>query len=87
MVDQRMKEARAEEIIRREEQLILQRELVQFRRLLLLQTLSELRSQLERQGKRIHRAYGEGKDDKNNPHLNPEEDGEAWLQDRTELVG
>lgn len=87
LVDQRIKEARAEEIIRREEQLILQRELVQFRRLLLLQTLSELRSQLERQGKRLHQNYGEGKDEKNAPHINPEEDEEHWLHDRAELVG
>ncbi|KFM58689.1 hypothetical protein X975_19599, partial [Stegodyphus mimosarum] len=57
LVDQRMQEARAEEIIRREEQLILQRELVQFRRLLLLQTLSELRSQLERKSKRVHNNF------------------------------
>ncbi|GIY54548.1 uncharacterized protein CEXT_302291 [Caerostris extrusa] len=59
LVDQRMQEARAEEILRREEHLLLQRELVQFRRLLLLQTLSELRNQLEKQGKRFHRNYGE----------------------------
>ncbi|GBM56368.1 hypothetical protein AVEN_7174-1 [Araneus ventricosus] len=58
LVDQRMQEARAEEILRREEHLLLQRELVQFRRLLLLQTLSELRNQLEKQGKRFHRNYG-----------------------------
>lgn len=87
LVDQRMKEARAEEIIRREEQLLLQRELVQFRRLLLLQTLSELRSQLERQGKRLHRNYGDSKEDKKASHLSSENDDEDWLQDRTELVG
>ncbi|XP_054709267.1 uncharacterized protein LOC129218974 [Uloborus diversus] len=85
LVDQRMQEARAEEILRREEQLILQRELVQFRRLLLIQTLSELRSQLERQGKRLHRTYASGKEGEEDAHLSPED--EAWLQDHTELVG
>ncbi|KAG8201395.1 hypothetical protein JTE90_016868 [Oedothorax gibbosus] len=47
-VDRRLQEARQEELQRREEQLLLQRELVQFRRLFLMQTLAELRHQLER---------------------------------------
>ncbi|XP_015926043.1 uncharacterized protein [Parasteatoda tepidariorum] len=83
LVDERMKEARVEEIIRREEQLILQRELVQFRRLLLLQTLSELRSQLERR---------QGDFMRNNPEEEeearpPDEEDEHWLQVQTELLG
>lgn len=47
-LDRRMAEARHEEAARRDDRLLLRRELAQFRRLLLLQTLAELRGQLEK---------------------------------------
>lgn len=57
LVERKIREAREEEMSRRGEQLRLQQELVQYRRLLLLQTLQELRTRLEQQGDRLHRAY------------------------------
>lgn len=56
-VEEKMKEAREDEQRRREERLLCQQEMVHFRRLLLIRTLQELRTRLELQGERLHRAY------------------------------